>query len=121
ARLELAEQRRDARDRKRVRRRDAQPAARSALQLTDRALRLVELVRDALRVLEVDVAGFRETELARGPVQQLCAQAGLQVLDLATDRRLRQSQCACGGNEAAVLDHLGKNQRVVEIAVHGSW
>src|SRR3546814_11058311 len=73
--VELAQQRRDAFDAQRIRRGDAQPAARTALQLADRALGFVEFARDALAVFVVDVARLGEAELARGPVQQLRAQA----------------------------------------------
>ena len=85
----------------------------------DRALGFVELARDALRMLEVDVARFGEAELARRAMQQLRAQPRFQVLNLAADGGLGQPQRACCGDEAAVLDHLGEDQRVVEIAGHG--
>ncbi len=119
ARVELAEQRRDPVDADRIRRGEAQPAARAALQLADRALGFVEFARDALAVFEVDVAGLGQAELARGAMQELRAQARFQVLHLAADRGLGQAQRARRGNEAAVLDHLDEDQGVVEIAGHG--
>ena len=47
-RVELAQQRRDLVDADRIRRGEAQPAARPGLQLADRALRFVEVARDPL-------------------------------------------------------------------------
>lgn len=82
--------------------------------------------RDALAVLEVDVAGFGEAEPARGAMEQLRAQPHLQFLHLAADGGLRQAQRARGGDEAAELDHLDEDEGVVEVARHrrllrGDW
>jgi hypothetical protein len=78
----------------------------TALELADRVLGLVQLARDALRVLEVDVAGLGEAELARGAMQELCAEALLELLHLAAYGGLGQAQRLRGADEAAVLDHL---------------
>src|SRR5688572_23973771 len=70
-------------------------------------------------MFEVDVAGLGEAKLARRAMQELRAKPRLQILDLAADRGLRQSQRSCGGNEAAVLHDFDEDQRVVEIPGHG--
>src|SRR5690606_10932471 len=112
------EQRRDPGNADRVRRGEAQPATRAALQLADRILRLVQFVGDALAVVEVDVACLGQAQLASGAVQELRAEACLQVLHLAADRGLGEAQCTCCADEAAVLDHFHEDQGVVEIAGH---
>ncbi len=117
--MEFAQQRRDLVDADRIRRGEAQPAARTALQLVDRAFGLAEFARDALAMLVVDVARFGEAEFAGGPVQQLRAQARFQFLHLAADRGLRQAKRLGGGDETALLDHLDEDQRVVQIVAHG--
>src|SRR5690606_16139536 len=118
ARAELAEQRREPLDAQRIWRGDPQPAPWAALQLRDRAFRLLELARDALAVLVVHVAGLGEPQLARGPVQELRTQAQLEVLHLAAHRGLGQAQRPGGCNEAAGFDHLEEDEGVVEVAVH---
>src|SRR3546814_17841747 len=80
---------------------------------------LVEFARDALAVFVVDVAGLGEAELARGPVQQLRAQARFEFLHLAADGGLGQAQGPGGGDETALLDHLDEDEGVVEISGHG--
>jgi hypothetical protein len=118
-RVEFTQQGRNAFDAERIRRGDPQPAARALLQLADRAFRLVQFAGDALAMLEVDVAGLGQAELARGAMQELRAQARLQVLHLAADRGLGQLQRTRGGDEAAVLHHADEDEGVVEIACHG--
>jgi len=117
--MEFAEQRRNPGGAQRVRRGDPQPATRTALQLTDGAFGFVEFAGDALAVFVVNVAGFGESELARGAVQELRAEAGFQFLHLAADRGLGQAQRLGGADEAAELDHFHEDQGVVEITGHG--
>src|SRR3546814_4458642 len=78
ARVEFAEQGRDPEVAHRVRCGNAQPASRSTLQLAYRTFRLVEIERNALAMLEIDVAGLGQSELAGCAVQQLCAQSLFQ-------------------------------------------
>ena len=117
--VELAQQRRDPHDPERVRRSEPQPAARAGLQLADGALGLVQFARDALAVFVVDVAGLGQPELAGGAMQELRAEAGLQVLHLAADGGLGQAQGIRRSDEAAVFDDLDEDEGVVEIARHG--
>src|SRR5690606_25216434 len=114
----LAQQRRDLVDADRIRRAEPQPAARTRLQLADRALGFVEVTRDALRMLEVHVARFGQPELARGAMEQLRAQARLEFLHLAADRGLGKTQRFRRAYETAVFDHLDEDQGVVEIVRH---
>src|SRR3546814_8980649 len=106
ARVEFAEQGRDPEVAHRVRCGNAQPASRSTLQLAYRTFRLVEIARNALAMLEIDVAGLGQSELAGCAVQQLCAQSLFQLMPLAADRGLGQVQRAGSGSEAAQLDNL---------------
>src|SRR3546814_10152079 len=80
---------------------------------------LVEFARVALAVFVLDVAGLGEAELARGPVQQLRAQARFEFLHLAADGGLGQAQGPGGGDETALLHHLDEDEGVVEISGHG--
>src|SRR6476469_2721820 len=116
--VEGAEQRRDPGDADRIRRGETQPPAWTALQLTDGAFGFVQIARDALAMFEVNGPGFGQTKLARGAMQKLCAEACFQVLHLAADRGLGQSQCAGGRNKTSVLGDLDEYQCVVEIAGH---
>ncbi len=117
--MEFAEQRRDPSGAGGIRCGEAQPAARAALQLADCAFGFIEFARDALTHVEVDVARFGEAELARGPVQQLGAEPGFEILDFAADGGLGQAERAGRGNEAAVFNHADEDEGVVEIACHG--
>ena len=119
ARVEFAEQRRDPGDADRIRRGQAQPAARATLQLADGAFGFFEFARDALTVLEVDVARFGEAELARRAMQELRAESSFEILHAPAHCRLRQAQRTRRGDEAAVFDDLGEDQCVVEVARHG--
>ena len=116
--VEFAQQRRDLVDADRVRRGEPQPAARTGMQLADRTSRFAQFAGDTLAVLVIDIAGFGKTQLARGPVQQLRAQARLQLLHLAAHRGLGQAQHIGGGDEAALFHHLDEDQGVVEIVAH---
>src|SRR3546814_20522367 len=62
-------------------------------------------------VFVVDVAGRGEAELARGPVQQLRAQARFELLHLAADGGLGQAQGLCGSDEAALLHYLDEDRK----------
>jgi hypothetical protein len=70
-------------------------------------------------MFEVDVARLGQSELARGPVQQLRAEARFQFMHLAADSGLGKPQRTRRGNETAVFDDLDEDQGVVEIAGHG--
>jgi hypothetical protein len=118
ARVELGQQRRDPFDAHRIRGGDAQPTARAALQLADGALGFIQFACNALAMFVVDIARFGQPELARRAMQQLRAEAHLQVLHLAADGGLGKSQRTRRGNETAVFDHLDEDQGVVEIAGH---
>ncbi|KAG1469023.1 hypothetical protein G6F57_012349 [Rhizopus arrhizus] len=117
--MELAQQRRDPGDADRIGNGEAQPAARAGLQLAHRTLGFFKLARDALAMLVVDRTGFGQAEAARGPVQQARAQARFQFLHFAADRGLGKAERFGSGNEAALLDHLDEDQRLVEIVGHG--
>src|SRR3546814_6602011 len=69
-------------------------------------------------MLEIDVAGLGQSELAGCAVQQLCAQSLFQLMHLAADRGLGQVQRAGSGSEAAQLDNLDEHQGVIEITAH---
>src|SRR3546814_11821874 len=66
-------------------------------------------------MLEIDVAGLGQSELAGCAVQQLCAQSLFQLMHLAAARGLGKVQRAGRGSEAAQLDNLDEHQGVVEI------
>src|SRR3546814_3386663 len=77
---------------------------------------LVEFARDALAVFVVDVARLGEAELARGPVQQLRAQARFEFLHLAADGGLGQAQGPGGGDEARSEEHTSELQSLMRIS-----
>lgn len=116
--VELAQQRRDPGDADGVGRAEAQPAAGPALQLAHRALGLVQLAGDVLAVLVVHAAGLGQAQAARGAVEQLRAQARLQLLHLAAEGGLGQAERPGRGRETALFDHLDEDQGVVEIECH---
>src|SRR3546814_3124239 len=116
ARVEFAEQGRDPEVAHRVRCGNAQPASRSTLQLAYRTFRLVEIARNALAMLEIDVAGLGQSELAGCAVQQLCAQSLFQLMHLAADRGLGQVQRAGSGSEARSEEHTSELQSLMRIS-----
>ena len=80
-------------------------AARHRLKLRDAVVRLRDLLEDLLDLLEIDLAGLGQRQLAAGAVEQAAADALLQRADVARHRGRRQPMLASGRRQAAVLHH----------------
>ena len=77
----------------------------------------VDRGQDLAAALEQHLAGGRELDAARGPVQQRLAELGLEAADLLRERRLRDVQ-ALGG--AAEVPLLGDGDEVAQVSeLHG--
>ena len=81
---------------------DAQQPARRRLGLRHRLIGGLDLREDHDRTLEILLTVLCRTRTPRGPVQELHAEALLEVSDIFADRRARQPQLAAG---------IGKNCR----------
>jgi hypothetical protein len=95
--------------------RDAHRAARFALDLRDCLIRRLGLLAHRHAVPVVDLAGLRQRQLARRPLQQPDSESGLEVGDAARQLRFGHVQGASGRRETAAVDDLGKEEHVVEI------
>src|SRR5262249_16960174 len=94
--------------------RDAQRAARLALQRARRLLARFGLGEDLRAMPVVGSARLGHREAPRRAVQQANAQTLLQPLDMGANRRLRDLQPTSGGREAAAVDDAGKGGDAVE-------
>jgi hypothetical protein len=79
------------------------PIGRGVLAGRD-ALGLADLVEDAAAGRDVGSAGFRQRQLARGPVQQARMQVRFQLGHLAADGRQRRTETARRRRQAAGVD-----------------
>jgi hypothetical protein len=71
-----------------------------------------------LTVAQVAFADGGQLQLARGALQQACAQAFFQFGNAPRQPRLGNAQQAAGRREATGFDHLGEIVEVVEV-LHG--
>jgi hypothetical protein len=81
----------------------------------ERALRLLE--RDS-GLLEERLAGGGQADGARAAVDELGAELVLEVLDLPTERRLRDVEALRGPTEVALLGQGHERAQVTQLDVH---
>ena len=105
---ELQQQRRDVALAVGQRRGDFQAALRRGQVLRHRALGFAQRVQQLAAVLQVELAGVGQRDVAGGAVQQLGTQPRLQPCQLAAHLRYRQPQRLRGAGKAAVFRHGGK-------------
>ena len=74
--------------------------------------------RISRRALEQRLAGGRELDAARGPVEERLPELGLEAADLLRERRLRDVQALGGAAEVPLLGHGDEVAQVPEL--HGS-
>src|SRR5437016_3122956 len=93
-------------------------AARGALRADrDRVLRGVELVEEPMAILVEGRALRRERHLARRALEELDAEALLELVDAPAHHRGRHALLARRGREAAALRHLDECRELLE-AIH---
>lgn len=80
-----------------------------------RLFRFVDRRHNRFEALIVIIAGLRQGDRTRAAKQQLRPQLLFQTGDLLTDRRLRQTQIARGGRQAAQLRHPHKGFHCVQL------
>ncbi|CAM5316237.1 hypothetical protein SALBM311S_08179 [Streptomyces alboniger] len=76
---------------------------------------LVDVGEDRARPLEVGPAGLGEVDTARGAVEQLDAEFGLELADLRGERRLGHVEPLGGSTEVALLGHCHVVPQVAQI------
>ena len=96
---------------------DPQEPVRAPTIATDRVLGLGDVGRDPQAMLVEGRAALGQRDPSRRSLEQLDAEALLELRDLAADRRLGQPEYATRGGEAAGLDHLGEDDQLVEIGL----
>src|SRR6185369_17549974 len=79
---------------------------RCRLELRHRLVGRLDLRENDDRALEIALAVLGRARVASGPVQELDAEALLEIGDVLADRRARQAQLAARFGKTAALDHL---------------
>ena len=82
-------------------------------------LGLLEIGEEPRTALVIRAADFRETDLARGAVQQTRPEPVLECFDMLADHASGEVQARRGSGEASALGHLGEDPHALE-AIHGT-
>ena len=75
----------------------------------------LEFVQHLARVGHESATGLGQIDPAVAPVEERCADIGLERLKLHRDRRLRDPQRSCGLREGAVVDHGEKRSQLGDV------
>ncbi len=108
------------RQRQRHRRADTQRAGRLALHRTERAVGLVQVVKDLCNLRVVLLAGLGQTQPARGAVEQPRRQMRFQLADILADRGGGQAKPPRRRGKAVALDDFPKYAQRRQM-VHGRF
>src|SRR5437762_4966777 len=95
-------------------------SARRALQGKRRSLCIFDAVQHLLGSLEEYLADLRQAEMASAAIDQLHPELGLELTDIARDRRRREPCPAAGRGETALADAADEQFHGLE-AIHRSF
>lgn len=113
ARHELGQPGLELQPRESVRHRQPQHARWLRVAAAGKTLRLVDRGEAAGGRLVHRLAGLGHVDPPGGAPEQLAAKTGFEFLNLAADRRRRQSELARRADEGAAFDHADEDQEVV--------
>ena len=118
---EARHERGDVRATEARRRGDAQVSRRLLAARRDGALGVLEFAQDPLAVLQEGDAFRRQRQAARGALDQLDAQPGLERIEPATDHRRRQALVPGRGAQAAALRDVHERGDFLERVHRRRW